>query len=66
MSDYLKIYESLSISGEHLMPESCMDCKLQNSCPHIPRWAERDVLEDMYLERRKSCPLKFVEEQEHE
>lgn len=60
------INESLSIGGKTDMPESCMDCKLQDRCPHIPRWAERDVLEDMYLERRKGCPLKFVKEQDHE
>ena len=59
----IKINESLSISGDTEMPESCMDCKLQDRCIHIPRWAEQDVLNELYLSRVKSCPL---EEQEHE
>ena len=59
------INESLSIGGKTEMPESCMDCKLQDRCPHIPRWAEQDMLENMYLERMPSCPLILREEQEH-
>ena len=51
------ITDSLSISGESLMPESCMDCRLQNSCMKIPRWAEANTLRELYLSRRSNCPL---------
>lgn len=56
--------ESLSIDGEQMMPESCMDCKLNGSCKFLPRWAEQEQLNKLYFERLDNCPLWLAERKE--
>ena len=57
MGIYIKEKDGISRSGQG-MPENCMyDCKLVNACLFVPRWGDKDTLDELRISRAKNCPL---------
>ena len=57
MGIYIKEKDGVSRSGQG-MPENCMyDCKLVNACLFVPRWGDKDTLDELRITRAKNCPL---------
>lgn len=61
-TDGVFVKGGLTISGESLMPEGCMDCKLQNRCLCIPPDLSADEVSELYISRRPNCPLSMIAE----
>ncbi len=40
------------------MPDNCFyDCRLIDTCLHVPRWGSEETLDRLKIERAKNCPL---------
>lgn len=45
------------------MPDNCFyDCRLLDTCLHVPRWGSEEILDRLKIERAKNCPLVEVQE----
>lgn len=61
MAVYIKGGISRTLGQE--MPDNCLyDCRLVNSCMTVPRWASKEVLDELKVKRHKNCPLVEVKE----